>query len=70
MERQEAKNVMVSVSITALTLGTMGVFMQRDNPFQAAALVVVALIFMAFYAMKYMRVRRQTNENSRTTKRK
>ncbi len=57
MERQEAKNVMVSVAITALTLGTMGAFMQRDNPFQALALLLVALVFMAFYAMKYMRAR-------------
>ena len=57
MTNKEAKNVMVSVTVTALTLGTLGFFMQVNNPFQAAVFVLVALTFMAFYAMKYRKTK-------------
>jgi len=60
MERKEAKNVMISVAITALTLGTMGSFMVRGNMFQATALLIVAIMFMIFYALKYMRASANT----------
>jgi len=55
MDKQEARNVMLSSSLGALTLGVMGSFIMRDNIFQATAILIVALVFMAFYAMKYMR---------------
>ena len=63
--KREAKNTMVSVAVTALTLGVLGVFMQRDNPFQAFTFLIVAIVFMAFYAMKYNNVRNNKNANSR-----
>ena len=63
MERKEAKNVMISVAITALTLGTMGSFMVRGNMFQATALLIVAIMFMIFYALKYMRASANTKDD-------
>ena len=57
MEKQEARNVMLSSVLGALTLGVMGSFMMRENIFQATAILVVAFVFMTFYAMKYMRVK-------------
>ena len=57
MDKQEARNVMLSSVLGALTLGVMGSFFMRDNIFQATAILIVAFVFMTFYAMKYMRVK-------------
>jgi hypothetical protein len=53
-EKRRAKNYMVFVSIAALALGAIGGFIQRDNPFQGCVLVIVALVMIAFFAVKYV----------------
>jgi len=62
-EKKLAKNFMVYVSIVALALGTIAGFIEKDNPFQVATIVVVSLVMIAFFAMKYIFRKKDENKN-------
>lgn len=57
--KKQVRNTAVLISIMALTLGTIAGFIAPGNLFQAGALVVVALIFIAFYAMQIFEPKKQ-----------
>lgn len=50
--KRQVKNMMVFVTLVALTLGTIAGF--ANNLFQGCVIVIAALVFIAFIIMKHI----------------
>jgi quinol-cytochrome oxidoreductase complex cytochrome b subunit len=50
--KKQVRNAAVLIAVMSLALGTIAGFLAPGNMFQAAVIVIVALIFIAFFAMQ------------------